>query len=401
VNPLPRAPKLWLDASALAHLRQEAQPPPPTDRPEALRERAATDPAAQAWLEAFETNARQAGRIARALEFEAALVQLPDGSTLAIDEAERTLAHKEETRSHASLRRFLDETCGKSLRFDSFRSGNRGPTLDFAREFLAGTVSARDAAREILETLAKEPLESPWSLARALDLPDSGGGFSADAALALISASKKCLKTPARAVRRIRVPRRLTGLTLENPDTVLFGTTDLVLRLKKHERSVFGGTRALLMAMQSAIDEPPWGTMALGLGLAGAVARRTVLSQPKDSAERAERAMVALGLLEARSAAALWLAHGDEAHEDADRDALSNALGSDAGQVVLRERLDEVDATEVRERLCAASGVLLLRDAFDEAYARRPLAWQLTRELPMPSAAEASKAWAALVVERA
>jgi hypothetical protein len=401
VNPSPHAPKLWLDACALARLRQEALPPPPTDRAEALRERAGTDPIAKAWLEAFETEARQADRIARALEFEAASVRLPDGSALTIDEAERTLAHKEETRSHASLRGFLDETCGKSLRFDSFRSGNRAPTLEFTREFLAGTLGARDAAREILETLAKEPLESPRSLARALDLPDPNGGFSADAALALISASKKCLRTPNRTIRRIRVPKRLTGLTLENPESVLFGTAEPVLRLKRHERSVFGGARALLMAMQSAMEGTPWGARALGLGMASAVARRTVLSQPKDSAERAERAMVAVGLLEARSAAALWLAHGDEPHEDADREALSNALGSDAGQVNLREGLDELNPAEVHERLCAASGVLLLREAFDEAYATRPLAWQLMRELPTPSAAEASKAWAALVVERA
>lgn len=397
------SPATWLDAALVARLRGDAPPPPDIDSRAALIERAPADPEARAWLHALIEDERQADRLARALLFERARIELSDGTTLTLDEAEQALARKEEARSHAPLRRLVDEECVKTLRFDEFRIDNREPIVSFAEEFLRGTLAARDAARDMLTAVADEPLDRPSALARALDLPDPTGGFAENSTRALAAAAREAVGTTVRAIRRIRTPRRFVGVVLEKAESVLLGTSTTVLRLDRHVRSVFGATRSVLLAQETAGRSGLWADGGMALGLMGCEVRRVVLACPRSGAERAERAVRASSLLEARAAAALLVNHAgaDTPREDADREAIQTAIGSDTGLVFLRERLEGLRAGDVTVAMGAAAAYLQLRDGFDERFALRGPAWRMAAELPMPSAASAADAWTAFVNERA
>lgn len=447
-SPPPVRPAAWLSSALRARLRGAAPPPAPCDAPEALRERARDDPRARAWLRALDLERRQADRVARAIAFEGTAVVLADGSSMTLDEAEKTLAAKEQERVHTALRRSLDEARSRSLggrsgfetgtawqppeQFDRYESEERGG-IDAVRArleaFLVGTRDARDAALEQLAGLAGGSLHVPTALERALDLPEAAGAFSDEAASALLAAARGGAPAPQRPLRRVRVPRRLTGVRLEDEEGVFLGVGPPVLRFARHARTVLGGAACLGRAIAHGEDTrgARAAAVACGLALLTAPARRAALGVARAQAERAERIAWATLLLETRASCALWCSRSASAgaSEDREREALMDALGADPGRVGLWERLDALEEPSLAlAEVDAGRAYLLLRDGFDEAFALRGEAWRALEDPalaepaveprePLPpgapprpaepqrTGAREQEAWAQLVFERA
>ena len=372
------------DARALlAALKGEPPEKPAGDRA-ALEERADSgDEAARGELRARAFIEDLPGRVRAAVDADRARVLLADGSSLALDEAERLLARKEERAAHGPLRDAVDDALASFRRLTNHRieiTTDRANLL----AFVSDTRDLRDAALPALASLGGEAPLHPHALARALDLPDVGGAFGDAAPAGLLHAAREAAE-PARRVARFRAPRLLAGTVVDDADTVRFAYPAL-LRFDRHARTVAAGAEAL--ACGAGRTRLSGAAMALGL-LATPV--RRALGMGRADAERVGRIAAATAILHVRMRACLAVADGDP------RDALAEALGGDPGPVhAAAWTLD--DAGAALRAVQSAALACALRDAFDEVFPLTRDAWRAPLdEVPThPSAAWAAWAGAAL-----
>ncbi len=324
------------------------------------------------------------GRVRAAISRDRAPVLLRDGSRLTLDDAERTLAKKEERRAFLPLRRALEEAAAAAdesfarahERFDDVlgevlvgpheqlasappsHAGSSVPSaaapdgadieaaaqtlsaadvaLSWLARFLRDVKDAALAAREALAHDGHQPLEDPASFARGLDLPDPEG-FSEEAVRRLGRAlSSAAGQHQRRALKAVRAPRALAGVVLSaelGPVRVAACPSSRAARFLSLSGALGGGV-ALTLSDADALaprgeDELLVFGAALSLGAGAAVVRRGVLEEPSAEAERRGRVLAATRLLRVEAAAHAARVRLSGEGREALRETLAGTLGVD------------------------------------------------------------------------
>lgn len=353
--------------------------------PAALVERSSSgDRAAQFLLRTRDMLRELPERVGRALSLEVAPVALPDGSSLALDQAERLLANKEARASHRPLRESISATLDRFREFTIHGSEGADQELQL---WLRQTIPLRDAAREALATLGGEELHHAWSLARALDLPDEHGAFGENGTLALVSAARDAA-APGHRVSRFRSPRQLSGVCAlldEGGARIARFAQPMLLRFERHHQTVVAACGAFCPISVDDESRTLLGR-AMAMGALSCPTRRA-LGEGRAAAERSGRIAAAVLLLRMRGQAAI----GALADVGGARDALVEAYGCDPGREVTIghlaqswTRVQSTPAASARACLGSVELSIRLRDAYDENYVLRREAWRETplRDLP-------------------
>jgi hypothetical protein len=291
----------------LARLRGAEAPPPPDD----------LEDLAAAHLDLLDE------RAANALALERARVQL-EGSTLDLDDAERTLARKEERRLFpplrdriaGALRPFLDveRDAANRLVDDLELEEESDPRLD------ALVARLREPAAVALEVLGGE-------LPRALDPVCPAGGYAEAAARALVRAARDASPEVRRPLTRVRAPRALAGHVVTRARGPARALWSPALRGARFSRLLEGSATALVAALiGEGTDHGDVAAAILGSalasGLSGAVVRKAVTDDSR--AREHERELRARAVLETFLVAATARAPGEET-----RELVASALGAD------------------------------------------------------------------------
>lgn len=343
---------------------------------------------------------------------------LADGSQLDLATAERRLVEKEERRPFPPLRALVDERAEDAEPPEHTRAylAERGavgpgpvtPALDDLRAFLAATRELGEASLEVLAVGDAHPRESPWALARALDL--SGPETTLEVARGAISPLKEAL-APLHARRAVRTaaPRPLAGVVLAQggPGDDVRWLVAPTFSARRYLDLVVGGAEALFAALHGPRE---WeAEQGAGPGPAsaadpacrrwGAAATMALLAGPtgdeRPERERRDRRLRATWLVRARGQAALALAWAQDGYElEAFEAAIHEQLGAlDPGLMREAVRLDWPGsawprgpgarlAREARLLGAAASLHLTLRERFDEQWPFEPAVARTLRAAP-------------------
>lgn len=364
-------------SALLAALR--GGPAPPAPAPELTRRAHNSDEREQVVVRSAARAAAGTRLAAAAMAREAVLVVLADGSALALDDAERLLARKEERGPHRTLRSAIDASLDQVRHLIDY--GYEPSSAPVGVEaFLAATGDLAGGALAALETLGGAAIEDAPALAWALDLP--APAFQEAPALAIVAAVRAAAGVN---LRSVRVPRLLAGVVLVD-DEVRFGLFPGLQRAHRFCRTVEGGLTGLA---QMAVAAPGVGA-AMTLGALTPAALR-IAGLSRSDAERCARIAMACAVLHARAAAALLVAGWPDALELA----VPRPMRPTAA---LRELLEE-PVYEERSLACArlldsAAIALTMRAQHDEAFAVSASAWRDPAPGTSMSPADAWRTWA-------